>query len=143
MASASRGALVREAIITVVLCLAAGVVIGAVGTVAHRSVATIGGATVPWGIVVALIGAGGVFIGLRWTLVRPWAVGAAALGAWVASGILAGTSQGGSVLVQFDALGLVWLFGLLALGLGAILLPMPRTAARIDFTSRPEPTEEP
>jgi hypothetical protein len=93
-----------------------GVVVGAVGTVLHRSIR-------PWGVVVCLL------------LVLAAAVTARAWAGWVASvgllvglfatvQVLSGRGPGGDVLVPADgAIGWVWAVGALLVALGVALAP--------------------
>lgn len=93
-----------------------GAVVGAVGTVMHRS-------TRPWGVVVCLL------------LVLAAAVVVRAWGGWVASvgllvglfatvQVLSGRGPGGDVLVPADgAIGWVWAVGSLGVALAAALAP--------------------
>lgn len=137
----------RETIVAIVAGLLVGLAVGVLGTVAHRSTVLIGTVSLPTGLVLALLAAGGVFLGLRLTLDRPLAAGAAALGAWIALAVLCLPSPGGSVLIRLDTVGYVWIFGVLALGVIALLFPMPRSGgadeARLDSEDRPELPEEP
>jgi len=93
-----------------------GVVVGAVGTVLHRS-------SRPWGVVVCLL------------LVLAASVAARAWAGWVASlgllvglfasvQVLSGRGPGGDVLVPADgSIGWVWAVGALLVALGAALAP--------------------
>ncbi len=95
-----------------------GLLIGAVGTVMHRS-------TRPWGLVVALL-----LVLAASVAVRAWsgwtAVVGLVVGLFVAIQVLSSTGPGGDVLVPAsDALGWVWVGG--ALLLAALVAVAPRS----------------
>lgn len=102
------------------LCVVLGLVVGAVGTVMHRVVVT--DHLLPVGIVVALLAvlAGG-------TLARAWAGYAGlvgyALGWVVAVQVLASDGPGGDLLVPNQTVGLVWVYGGMAVVAVAAFLP--------------------
>lgn len=90
------------------LCVVLGLVVGAVGTVMHRVVVT--DHLLPVGIVVALLAvlAGGV-LARAWT---GWAgVAGYAIGWVVAVQVLASEGPGGDLLVPNQTVGLVWVYG--------------------------------
>lgn len=92
-------------------------------TIAHRHTTEIGGVDVPWGLILALVGAYSVA-----RLVDPWVrLGAAffALG-WAVGLTVPMFSPGGSYLVAQDWLGLTFLLGSLA-ALALAVVQGPRT----------------
>ena len=99
----------------VVLCLAAGAVLGLIGTFAHQSLP-------PVGVVIALITVALYIVGLRvWGGVRTPAA-AGSIGVGLMSGLLA-TAGGGSVLVPANAVGYAWLGGIAAIAFLALAWP--------------------
>jgi hypothetical protein len=93
-----------------------GVLVGAVGTVMHRSER-------PWGVVVCLLLVLAAAVAVR--AASDWR-GALALliGLFGAVQVLSGRGPGGDVLVPADgAIGWVWTLGALAVGLGVALAP--------------------
>jgi hypothetical protein len=115
--------------LTVLASVLLGVVVGALGTVAHASVP-------PWGVVVAL-----ALTVAASTMVRAWAGRAAVvgfvLGLAAAVLLLAGTSPSGDVLVaRSDPLGWVWMAGSVALAAAVLLAP------RAMFSDAPRPPRE-
>jgi hypothetical protein len=100
----------------VLATVAAGVVVGAVGTVMHR-------ASPPWGLVGALALALAAAVTARaWDSWSTWLGYLAGLFATVQT--LGQTGPGGDVLVpQGDAIGWVWVIGSLVLALAVVALP--------------------
>lgn len=97
------------------VCLALGLVVGLVGTVAHRSAP-------PWGLVAAMITLFAVAVVARATA-GTGALLAAGAGWLLAVQVLAQTGPGGDALVLADALGYTWAYGGVAAPLAALLLP--------------------
>jgi hypothetical protein len=93
-----------------------GVLVGAVGTVMHRSER-------PWGVVVCLLLVLAAAVAVR--AATDWRGSLALLvGLFAAVQVLSGRGPGGDVLVPADgAVGWVWTLGALAVGLGAALAP--------------------
>lgn len=102
------------------LCVVLGLVVGAVGTVMHRVVVT--DHLLPVGIVVALLAvlSGGV-------LARAWTSWGGVVGygiGWVvAVQVLASKGPGGDLLVPNQTVGLVWVYGGMAVIAIAAFLP--------------------
>jgi hypothetical protein len=88
-------------------------------TIAHRHTAVVGGLDVPWGLILALVGAYSIA-----RLVDPWVrLGAAFFGlGWAVGLTVPMFSPGGSYLVAQDWLGLTFLLG----SLGVLALAIVR-----------------
>jgi LmbE family N-acetylglucosaminyl deacetylase len=86
----------------------AGVLFGALGTVAHQATLSIGALTLPVGLVLALVGSAALLLGLRMVLPDRAAVLAAALGLLGTIFVLSLRSTGGSVLVPAGLVGTLW-----------------------------------
>ena len=104
------------------MALAAGILFGVLGTVAHQTTLVIGTVTVPIGLVLSLLATGTLLVGLR-LVVR-----AAAIGLLGTVFLLSLRSTGGSVLVPAGVLGTVWT-AVPAL-VAALVLAWPRIPAR-------------
>ncbi|MFF1878723.1 DUF6113 family protein [Leifsonia sp. NPDC058230] len=96
-------------IVNYVLLFVVGVVVGAVGTIAHQSTWRIGGFTLPWGLVLALLGYTALLVGLRLLSRSRIPALVAALGTILVILLFAQRSAGGSVLIVNDLIGQVWL----------------------------------
>ena len=94
---------------TVVLALVAGVIFGAVGTIARSFVLTAGPVKLPLGLLLALIGSGALLIGIR-AIADRWAALAAGLGMFGIVMVFSGVGPGGSILVPDTWMGVVWTF---------------------------------
>lgn len=94
--------------VSIVLAFVVGVVYGAVGTVAHPLSVTIASVTVPWGLVLAVVGVLALFVGFRLVLGERLAVVAAAVGVVGIVALFSLESAGGSVLIQQGTVGLIW-----------------------------------
>ena len=118
-------------VVTDVLLFLAALVGGAVATVAHQSTVVLGTATVPWGIVVALLGVACFLVGVRLSFDHRSSTVAAALGVLLVVGVLSIESTGGSVLVPATPLGQSWIIGCVILAIVAIAIPrgLSRTSA--------------
>ena len=101
-----------------------GAAYGAVGTVAHQSTVAVGGVDLPWGLIVALIGATALLVGLRLVVDDRLVVGACAVGLLGVIVLLSLRSVGGSVLVPNGVSGLVWIIGTAAVA--ALTIAWPR-----------------
>ncbi|MFF1573321.1 DUF6113 family protein [Leifsonia sp. NPDC058292] len=98
-------------ILNYVLLFIVGVVVGAVGTIAHQSVWKIGDASLPWGLVLALLGYTALLVGLRLLGSGRLPALMAALGTIAVTLLFAQKSAGGSVFILNDLLGQLWLAG--------------------------------
>ncbi|MGN6089826.1 MAG: hypothetical protein ACTHMZ_07160 [Actinomycetes bacterium] len=109
----------------VVQSLLLGVLVGLLGSFQALNVWRSGTATVPWGVVLALLLAGAAFALMRlW-----WAPGVAvcAIGALVTALVLGRSTAAGDLVVTGQALGTAWLVGLVGLGFVISLVPLPRS----------------
>jgi uncharacterized membrane protein (UPF0136 family) len=96
-------------IVNYLLLVVVGVVVGAVGTIAHQSTWTIGGVALPWGLVLALVGYTALLVGLRLLSRSRIPALITALGAILVIVLFSQQSAGGSALILNDLLGQVWL----------------------------------
>lgn len=130
---------VGSRIVSVVLALVVGLVYGAVGTVAHPLSVTVLSVTIPWGLIVSLIGVLALFVGFRLVLGERLAVIAAAVGVVGIVALFSLESAGGSVLIQEGTPGLVWV--LAPALLGALVVFWPSLPTRTTPTGRTESLE--
>ena len=114
--------------LTTLMALAAGVLFGVLGTVAHQSTFGLGPVTVPIGLVLALIAAGTLLVGLRLVVRDRLVVLAAAVGMLATVFLLSLRSTGGSVLVPQGLLGTVWT--IVPALVAALVIAWPRIPAR-------------
>ena len=115
------------------LVLAFGAVIGALMTAVHQSNTTIAGATVAWGLVLALVAATGFVVGLRVLTGSRLLPILATVGIMGATAYLASPTVGGSVIVPANTAGVIWTFAPAVVILVAVAWPnlsrvTPRTA---------------
>lgn len=101
-----------------------GVVYGTVGTVAHPLSVVVLGVPVPYGLVLALIGALALLLGLRLVLEERTAVFTSALGLVGTVVLFSFKSAGGSVLIAQGLVGMIWLFAVPLIA--ALVLAWPR-----------------
>ncbi len=111
-----------------VLGFLVGVIFAAMGTVAHQTTAEVLGVTVPWGLLLSLLGFTALLVGLRLVLHDRLTVLFTALGALLTIFVLSLRSTGGSVLIPEGALGLAWTIGPALIA--AIVIGWPRLPAR-------------
>lgn len=91
-----------------VLSLLVGAIYGAVGTVAHTNTLRIAGAEIPFGLVLALIGALALLVGFRLVFDDRLPVLCTAAGMVGIIALFSIASRGGSVLIPQGVPGLVW-----------------------------------
>jgi len=89
----------------------AGAAYGLLGTLGHRLAWTVGAATIPWGIVLALAGAAALLAGLRLVTHDRWVAFAGAFGLVGVVSLLSLPQAGGTVLVSEGIAGLAWAVG--------------------------------
>ena len=119
-------------ILSAVAMLLVGGVFGAVGTVAHASVIDVAGVRIPWGIVVALAAVGCALVGVRLVTTDRIPVLCTAVGVIVPVAVLSQPSFGGSVLIQNDVLGWIWMAGAAVIALVVVVWPkLPASSARV------------
>jgi hypothetical protein len=98
-------------IVNYVLLFFVGVVIGAVGTIAHQSVWKAGDISWPWGLFLSLLAYTALLVGLRLLATGRIPALIAALGTIAVILLFTQKSAGGSVLILNDLLGQIWLAG--------------------------------
>jgi hypothetical protein len=127
-------------IVTFVLGLLVGVVYGAVGTVAHPLAVSIGSISLPYGLVVGLVGVLALFVGFRLVVGGRLAAVGAAVGAVGIVSLFSLESIGGSILIREGLAGSVWLVGPALLGALVIAWPsLPTHAHRLEAPDVKEP----
>ncbi|GAB2512466.1 hypothetical protein [Paramicrobacterium agarici] len=122
-------------IVTALITLVLGVVYGIVGTVGHTLTLTPLGITIPYGLVLGLIGVLALLLGLRLVIAERLPSIAAGIGIVGIVALFSLPSPGGSVLITQSVLGLVWLFGVPLVA--AIVLAWPRLPERNLRTGTP------
>jgi hypothetical protein len=126
--------------VTFVLGLLVGVVYGAVGTVAHPLAVSIGSLSLPYGLVVGLVGVLGLFVGFRLVVGGRLAAVGAAVGVVGIVSLFSLESIGGSILIREGLAGSVWLVGPALLGALVIAWPsLPARAHRLEAPDVKEP----
>ncbi|KQQ22915.1 hypothetical protein ASF48_07205 [Rathayibacter sp. Leaf299] len=107
----------RFRVVSGVLSVLVGAVVGAITTIAHQSTVVVGDAVLPLGLVASLAAVLLLLLGLRLVMIDRFVAFCAAMGLLGVIGLLALRSAGGSVLVPANGLGVVWTFapGLIAL----------------------------
>ncbi|MCU1635152.1 MAG: hypothetical protein JWQ68_391, partial [Cryobacterium sp.] len=115
-------------LITAGVGLAAGALIGVLGTVAHQSTLAIGEAVLPAGLILALAAAAALLVGLRLVLHDRFIVLACAMGMLGVIFLLSLRSVGGSVLIPEGLPGLAWTT--VPTLVAALVVAWPRLPAR-------------
>jgi hypothetical protein len=110
------------------LALVVGLALGVVGTFNHRGVIGAGDVLLPWGLVVAVLGAACFLVGLRLYTGSRLITLAGTIGLLVPIFVFSFEGPGGSVVIVQDTAGRVWDFvpALIAVG----VLAWPRLPAR-------------
>ncbi|MBC7517713.1 MAG: PIG-L family deacetylase [Microbacteriaceae bacterium] len=108
----------------------AGVVVGAITTVAHQSDLTVATISIPLGLVVGLIVIATVLVGLRLVSTGRAVAVCAAVGILGAIAILSQESAGGSVLVPAEPLALYWVYGPIVIAFFSLAWPNLAQARR-------------
>jgi hypothetical protein len=123
-----------------------GLALGVVGTFNHRGVIAAGDALLPWGLVVAVLGAACFLVGVRLYSGSRVVTLAGALGLIVPIFVFSLQGPGGSVVIVQDVPGLVWDFVPALIAVGVLAwpqLPPRQTAAgsgtRAENTVPPTP----
>ncbi|MFC4241901.1 DUF6113 family protein [Gryllotalpicola reticulitermitis] len=116
------------------LAFVVGVLLGTVGTFGHRGVIGVRSVNLPWGIVVALIGAACFLVGLRLYTDSRLLTLAGAVGLLIPIFLFSIEGPGGSVVIAQDTRGRIWD---LVPGIMAVLvLAWPKLPARTTPESR-------
>jgi hypothetical protein len=110
------------------LAFLVGLVLGVVGTFNHRGVIGLGSALLPWGIVVALLGAACFLVGLRLYTGSRVVTLLGALGLLIPIFVFSLQGPGGSVVIVAGGVGEAWDFGPALIAVG--VLAWPRLPAR-------------
>jgi len=111
-----------------VMGLAAGVLFGVLGTVAHQTTVELASVTIPIGLALSVLATGSLLLGLRLVVGDRLVVGAAALGLLATVFLLSLRSTGGSVLVPQGVLGTVWT--IVPALVAVLVIAWPRIPAR-------------
>ncbi|HEY5223579.1 MAG TPA: hypothetical protein VIJ18_11110 [Microbacteriaceae bacterium] len=111
-------------IINSVLLFCAGAIFGFIGTVAHQSSVTLAGISVPWGLIVALVGSACLLAGIRLVSIGRIPTLMVALGLLISITVLSFKSAGGSVLIPDNLAGKVWVIAPVVIA--AIVIAWPR-----------------
>ncbi len=115
-------------LVSSILALALGAFAGGVLTVIHQASITVGDATIPWGLIVALVLTAALLSGLRLVYETRVIPGFATLGLLGTAALLALRSAGGSIIVPDNPAGVTWTIG--AVVIAAVVLAWPRVAPR-------------
>lgn len=118
-------------VLTYVGLLVGGVVLGLFGAVLMASRATVGGASVPWGLLLSLVAVLTCVRGAAWLVGSRRGAALVGLG-WVLPTLAFSiTNPGGDVLLPDLTRTYVYLFGSALFVVLAVVLPMPRGAAAL------------
>jgi len=117
-----------------VLALVVGLLFGVVGTFGHRSVIGIGAANLPWGLVVAVLGAACFLLGIRLYTGSRLVTLVGAVGLLVPIFLFSLEGPGGSVVIAQDVPGRVWAYAPIVIALVAVASPLPGVRGRASRT---------
>lgn len=128
----SDGRSLGSRIATLAIAFGVGLVYGILGTVGHRHAWQFGEVTVPWGLVLALVGVAALLVGIRLVAGGRAASAAAAAGVIASVALLSLPGPGGSVMVAGGPIGTIWAIGPALIAVLVVAWPsLPsRTAAR-------------
>jgi len=115
-------------LLATLMALAAGVLFGILGTVAHQTTFALGSLTIPVGLVLSLLASCTLVLGLRLVVRDRLVVLAAAVGLIGTVFLLSLRSTGGSVLIPAGVLGTVWT--MVPALFAALVIAWPRIPAR-------------
>lgn len=96
---------------TLVVALVVGAVYGTLGTIGHRQAWQVGEVSLPWGLVLALVGVAALLVAFRTIGGGRLVAAVAGLGVILMVGLLTLPGPGGSVLVVGDLTGTIWSIG--------------------------------
>jgi N-acetyl-1-D-myo-inositol-2-amino-2-deoxy-alpha-D-glucopyranoside deacetylase len=125
-------------IISAIVALALGLVVGALLTVAHLATVTIADLAVPLGLIAGVLIVAALLAGLRLALESRMLVGATAVGLIAAIGVLSVRSTGGSTLVPQTSSGYVWAIAPTLIAVVVLAWPHVPSRRRGKIVSRPE-----
>jgi N-acetyl-1-D-myo-inositol-2-amino-2-deoxy-alpha-D-glucopyranoside deacetylase len=111
-----------------VVALVLGVGVGVLGTVTHPSTITVVGASIPVGLIAAILVVTALMIGLRLIFDSRSPVTFAAIGVAIVLLVFAQAGPGGSVLIPADVAGYTWTFGVPLIA--ALVIVWPRLPTR-------------
>ncbi|NQX11324.1 PIG-L family deacetylase [Microbacteriaceae bacterium VKM Ac-2855] len=117
-------------VVSGVLSVAIGVLVGAITTVAHQSTWTVGSVTLPLGLAASVLTVLALLLGLRLVMYDRFVAFCTAMGLLASIGVLALRSTGGSVLVPANTAGVVWTFAPALIALVVIAWPRVGAAGR-------------
>lgn len=129
-------------LLTALLALVVGAVVGGITVVNHQFAPVILGAAIPVGIAAALLIVAALLVGLRIVFPGRLVAGAAAVGLLLVVGLLSAASAGGSVLVPANPAGYALTYGPIGIALLVLAWPRAGTFSR-DRLARPEPKGTP
>ncbi len=96
---------------TLVIAFLVGLVYGTIATVGHRHAWQLGDLTIPWGLILGLVGVAALLVGIRLVAGGRWAAAAAAAGVIGAVSLFSLPGPGGSILVVGGVVGTIWAVG--------------------------------
>lgn len=123
-------ATVRGRVASLVVAFVIGALYGAVATIGHRNDWRVGDLAIPWGLVAALAGVTGLFLGIRLVAGGRGAAAAAAAGVIGVTALFTFSASGGSVLVAGDLVGTVWSIAPAFIAVLVVAWPKLPTAGR-------------
>lgn len=115
-------------VVTCLLVLVVGAVVGTIGTIAHQAVLAAFGARLPAGIVLAALAVGLLLAGLRLVEETRLLAACGVVGVVAAVGLFTLQGPGGSVLVPANPVAVAWLVSVGVLS--ALALAWPRSLRR-------------
>ncbi len=98
-------------IAALVVALAGGAAVGALGTVVFQAALVVGAVRVPLGLIAVMVVVAGLLVGLRLVFQSRYVAAAAAVGMIGVITVLSQESPGGSVLIPAFPLSYVWVYG--------------------------------
>jgi len=112
------------------LAFVVGVILGVVGTFNHRGVIGVGAVDLPWGIVVAVLGAACFLVGVRLYSGSRLVTTAGTIGLLIPIFVFSFEGPGGSVVIVQDTMGRVWDWVPALIAVGVLAWPhLPPRAA--------------
>ncbi|GAA2028237.1 hypothetical protein GCM10009819_09810 [Agromyces tropicus] len=116
---------------TLVIAFLVGALYGTIATIGHRQAWQVGDVSIPWGLVVGLVGVAALLIGIRTVAGGRAASVAAAVGVVAMVGLLSLPGPGGSVLVVDGVVGTIWAVGPVLIAVLVVAFPsLPSRDAR-------------
>ena len=132
----------RPRLLVLVVLVALGILLGLVGAAVLALEATIGSVTVPWGLVLAVLGVACTVRGAAWFVGSRRGGVAVLLGWLLPTFALSAVNPGGDVVLTDEPRTYAYLLGTFALALLAGSWPLPAGAAELAApSSRPDPVD--